>query len=105
MEESVVDHLEKNSTELTKGDKNQERPDIIDVEYETGQEDDSEVLQDEESVHDQLAIEAPLAAHVLQLLLFLGGQRKDQVVHVEVADAVQDALEHCHALGITEKET
>ena len=88
MEESVVDCLEKKSTELTKGDKNQERPDIIDVEYETGQEDDSEVLHNEESVHDQLAIEDLLAAHVLLLLLLLGGRRNDQVVHVEVADAV-----------------
>ena len=107
MEESVVDHLEKEPIELTQGDKNQEseRPDIVDVENESSKEDDNGVLHHKESIHDQLALQAAPIILVPLLLLLLGWQGQDQVVHVEVADAVQDALEHCHALGITEKET
>ena len=97
MEESVVDHLEKEPIELTQGDKNQERPDIVYVENESSKEDDNGVLHHKESIENQLAAEASGAAPVLLLLLFLGGQWQNQVVHVEVADAVQDALEDCHA--------
>ena len=42
VEEPVVNSLEKEPAELTKGDKDEKRPDVVDVEHETGQEDDGE---------------------------------------------------------------
>ena len=88
VEEPVVNSLEKEPAELTKGDKDEKRPDVVDVEHETGQEDDGEVFYNKDTVNDQLAIEAPLPVPDLLLFLFLGGQRQNQVVHVQVADAV-----------------
>ena len=105
MEEPIVDHLQKKPKKLTEGDKDQKRPDVVDVEHESGQENDNEVLLHEDPINDHLAVEATFALPVLLLFLFLGGQREDQVVHVEVADAVQDTLEDCLALRTTDKET
>ena len=83
MKEPVIDALEKKSAELTKGDKEEERPDVNDVEDKTSQEEDGEVLDDENSVHDHLACEAaPFDFVHLDLLLF-GGKGEDQVVHVQ----------------------
>ena len=93
MEEPVIDALEEKSAELTKGDEDKERPDVNDVEDKTGKKEDGEVLNDEYSVHDRLAREAALLDFVLLDLLFLGRKGEDQVVHVQVADPVEDALE------------
>ena len=83
VEEPVIDALEKKSAELTKGDKDKERPDVNDVEDKTSNKEDGEVLNDEYSVHDRLAQEAALLDFVLLDLLFLGRKGEDQVVHVQ----------------------
>ena len=83
MEEPVVDNLEKKSAELTKGDKEEEGPDVNDVEDKTSKEEDDEVLDDENSVHDHLACEGAVLDFVLLDLLFLGRKGEDQVVHVQ----------------------
>ena len=100
MKEPVIDALEKKSAELTKGDKEEERPDVNDVEDKTSQEEDGEVLDDENSVHDHLAFEGAVLDFVLLDLLFLGGKREDKVVHIHVADPVQEALENGQALRL-----
>ena len=83
MEEPVVDNLEKKSAELTKGDKDEERPDIDDVSDKASKENNGEVLDNEDSVHDHLAREAaPFDFVHLDLLLF-GGKGEDQVVHIQ----------------------
>ena len=83
MEEPVIDALEEKSAELTKGDKDKERPDVNDVEDKTSKKEDGEVLNDEYSVHDRLAREAALLDFVLLDLLLLGRKGEDQVVHVQ----------------------
>ena len=83
VEEPVIDALEKKSAELTKGDKDKERPDVNDVEDKTSKKEDGEVLNDEYSVHDRLAHEAAVLDFVLLDLLFLGRKGEDQVVHVQ----------------------
>ena len=83
VEEPVIDALEKKSAELTKGDKDKERPDVNDVEDKTSKKEDGEVLNDEYSVHDRLAREAALLDFVLLDLLLLGRKGEDQVVHVQ----------------------
>ena len=83
MKEPVIDALEKKSAELTKGDKEEERPDVNDVEDKTSKEEDGEVLDDENSVHDHLAFEGAVLDFVLMDLLLLGRKGEDQVVHVQ----------------------
>ena len=100
MKEPVIDALEKKSAELTKGDKEEERPDVNDVEDKTSKEEDGEVLDDENSVHDHLAFVGAVLDFVLLDLLFLGGKGEDKVVHIHVADAVQEALENGQALRL-----
>ena len=73
VKEPVVDSLEEEPAELTNSNEDKERPDIVDVEYEPGQEDDGEVLPHKETIYDQLALEAALLALVILLLR----QRKD----------------------------
>ena len=83
VEEPVIDALEEKSAELTKGDKDKERPDVNDVEDKTSKKEDGEVLNDEYSVHDRLAFEGAVLDFVLMDLLLLGRKGEDQVVHVQ----------------------
>ena len=83
VEELVVGGFEQSPAELAKEDKDKERPDVNDVEDKTSKEEDGEVLDDENSVHDHLAFEGAVLDFVLMDLLLLGRKGEDQVVHVQ----------------------
>ena len=93
MEEPVVKDFEKSPAELAEEDKGKKWPDVVDIEAKSSKDDDCQVFHQECSVHRKLALETPIAPLCLFLLL-LGWKRQDQVVHVEVADPIQDTLEN-----------
>ena len=93
VEELVVGGFEQSPAELAKEDKDEERPDVVEVETEGGKDDDGHVLKQERSVDGKLTFETAMGSLHLLLLLLLGGQGQDQVVHVQVADAIEDTLE------------
>ena len=99
VEEPVVKDFEKSSAELAEEDNDKKGPDVVDIEAESSMEDYCQVFQQECSIYSELTFETAIALFGVFLLL-LGGQGENQVVHVEVADPVQDTLENGCCLGV-----
>ena len=77
MEELVVGSFEQSPAELAKEDKDEERPDVVEVETEGGEDDDGHILKQERSVDGKLAFETAMGTLHLLFLLLLGWQRQD----------------------------
>ena len=74
VEELVVGGFEQSPAELAKEDKDEERPDVIEVETEGGEDDDGHVLKQERSINGELAFETAMGSLHLLLLQVREGQ-------------------------------